>query len=422
MKYSKVSVLVPTRRRIEYLKRMLKSYHETIANPYNSEFVFRVDSDDMETAEFLATVGWPVIIGERKQGYKSLPGFYNEMVGQATGDIFVCGNDDMIFETADWPRLIIEEANKYPDGIFNIGVNTDLNDENYPFSIVSRQLVERLGRINDERLLFSDIYLLDIARHFDRAIRLRTVTIRHDWAGHTNDPTRRDGSQHEYNDVWDQKPGFWSEDYRRRHNAVVDEAIGKLDPTDDSRAERLLSEFQQKTIEPIKWASRDSSIGLHYGRNETKTLFGAIIRSGVARNQAVVTDHRNGLPGSLWEVVFDRVVTLSNNTTTPNGRHQSRSDDAMAMLSIFERAGNIDLLVLEGSRYADISCTYHLLQKVLAKPGMVVFVGTAARAAQPYAAPRFIADLRSGELDGIRHNIIDIAPQDGAGFCYEMMT
>jgi glycosyltransferase involved in cell wall biosynthesis len=229
MSYSKISVLIPTRNRIEYLKKMLKSYEDTVANPDQTELVFRVDSDDPQSADFLAHYGWPIIVGPRDEGYKSLPRFYNEMVKQAAGDLFVCGNDDMIFLTPDWPRLVIEEANKYPDGIFNIGVSTGLNDEKFPFSIVSRQLVDRLGKINDERLLFSDIFLLDIARHFNRAILLHSVIFYHDWTGYTNDQTRRDASKHEFSEVWEKAPGNWTAAYTKLHNMAVSEAIAKLD-------------------------------------------------------------------------------------------------------------------------------------------------------------------------------------------------
>ena len=148
------------------------------------------------------------------------------------------GNDDMIFVTPDWPRLVIEEANKYPDGIFDIGVRTGLNDENFPFSIVSRQLVDRLGMINDERLLFSDIFLLDIARHFNRAISLHSVIIYHDWTGYTNDATRRDASKHELSEVWEKSPGHWSSAYTKLHNMAVSEAIAKLESTSKVRINR----------------------------------------------------------------------------------------------------------------------------------------------------------------------------------------
>src|ERR1700676_1477647 len=106
------------------------------------------------------------------------------MAAQFHGDVLMCGNDDMEFRTPDWPELILAEANKYPDGLFNIGVRVGLNDDKFPFSIVSRRLAQAMGWLNDPRLLYSDVFLLDVARAFRRAVRLNSVFVFHDWAGH----------------------------------------------------------------------------------------------------------------------------------------------------------------------------------------------------------------------------------------------
>jgi len=151
------------------------------------------------------------------------------MAAVATGDLLMCCNDDVVFQTRGWPGLLLAEARKYPDGIFNFGVNVGLNDDFFPFSIVSRQLVRTLGFINDERLLFSDVFLLDVAKHFNRAIRVKSVTIFHDWAGHGADETRRDANRHEFEVVFKDASGDWTDEYRRKHDQVVAEAVAKIE-------------------------------------------------------------------------------------------------------------------------------------------------------------------------------------------------
>src|SRR5678816_3388846 len=119
--FSKVSVLIPTRMRIWRLQILLESYNKT-KGLYDSELIFRVDKDDVETQKFLD--GSRVVVGPRYKGYASMPQFFNEMADVAGGDVLMCGNDDMVFRTPDWAGLILDKANEYPDGIFNIGVAT----------------------------------------------------------------------------------------------------------------------------------------------------------------------------------------------------------------------------------------------------------------------------------------------------------
>ena len=65
MSFSRISVLVPTRKRINYLKDMLSSYQETVKNSEQSELIFRCDSDDIESISFLSSKDCRIIIGQR---------------------------------------------------------------------------------------------------------------------------------------------------------------------------------------------------------------------------------------------------------------------------------------------------------------------------------------------------------------------
>ncbi len=231
--YRRVSLLVPTRNRQESLKKFIDSYFATTSGNDDSEIVFRVDFDDPKSLQILSEYNFPVIVGPRQQGYKSLPAFYNAMARLASGDILMCCNDDVIIETPGWPQLIIAAANKYPDGIFNIGVSTVRLEENYVFSCVSRKLVERLGFINDERLVYSDIFLMDVAKHFGRLSKLWSVRFRHNWAGENSadvDDTRADARLVEFEMALADATGTWRDEYRSLHDSVVAEAVARIDP------------------------------------------------------------------------------------------------------------------------------------------------------------------------------------------------
>lgn len=227
MVFTRVSVLIPTRGRVRRLQTLIDSYRATVTDT-NAELVFRYDDDDDETHDFLfrnAPVDAWLKSGPRHQGYKSMPLFFNELASSATGDVLMCGNDDMVFRTPDWPTRILEEANKHPDGLFNIGVRT-MNSQNFPFSTVSRRTVETLGFIWDPRIFWGDIYLRDVMNYFGRCIYLPDVSIDHDWAGLAPDRTYNEGlepGEHQ-KDVLRRDPNYWA----ITHRGAVDEAVNKL--------------------------------------------------------------------------------------------------------------------------------------------------------------------------------------------------
>jgi len=182
---SKISVLIPTRRRLDRLGILLSSYAATVGDEAHlSELIFRVDDDDHATQEFLSA--HQVLVGPRYQGYRSLPTFFNELAAVAQGDVVMCGNDDMIFRTPCWASVILTKANEFADGLFDIGVHTH-NELHYPFAVVSKKVVDELGFLFDPQIFWGDIYLRDVMGHLGRCVMLPEVEIDHDWVGYSPD-------------------------------------------------------------------------------------------------------------------------------------------------------------------------------------------------------------------------------------------
>lgn len=229
MVFSKVSVLIPTRGRVACLQTMLDTFHETSLGCSN--LVFRVDDDDTETQAFLAD--YHPIIGPRLNGYRSLPVFFNELAAAADGDVLMLGNDDMIFRTPHWDRTILDAANRYPDGIFNFGVSTH-NHMNFPFSVVSKHVVNTLGFLYDPRIFWGDIFLLGVMSAFGRAISLPHVVIDHDWMGARPDATFNDGD--------DARRSNWM----TYHQQAVDDAVEKLSVDEAVRKLRTTTSVIQR--------------------------------------------------------------------------------------------------------------------------------------------------------------------------------
>ena len=442
--FSKISVLVPTRKRLHYLARMLESFDATVTDSTAAEIVFRCDSDDVETIECLRRRPSKLIIAPRHEGYKSLPGFFNDMAAVATGDLLMCCNDDVVFQTPGWPGLLLTEARKYPDGIFNFGVNVGLNDDFFPFSIVSRQMVRTLGFINDERLLFSDVFLLDVAKHFNRAIRVKSVTIFHDWAGHGADETRRDANRHEFEVVFKDASGDWTDEYRRKHDQVVAEAVGKIERAGLlASAQAAIQRFEayvppqerHNTLWPptatlTGWMTReDSPHGIHYARSEATQVIDAIYRHGINRGQAVVTWFGNGLSNVLWAQVFPEVISVRGRSSPQppieeDGHCILSGDlgDTRFLYSIVDRFRQLRALIIDDRRYASAMASYYLLGQHLERPAIVVFTPTSLSWDDQSGARRFVDDLRSGVVDNRRHVITDVVPEAGGpGMSYELL-
>lgn len=216
--FTKISVLVPTRMRVERLRKMLTSYHMTTRGvELASEIIFRVDDDDIVTQDFLQ--GHKIVVGPRLSGYVSMPQFYNDMLREVTGDVLLCGNDDMVFKTPRWAPLILEEASRYSDGVFDIGVRTH-NQTHYPFSIVSRAAAVRMGFLWDPTIFWGDIFLRDTMAWFDRCVMLEAVQIDHEWAGFNPDSVFLEGPR----DVRSVDPVYWE----KTHPQAVASAAGKL--------------------------------------------------------------------------------------------------------------------------------------------------------------------------------------------------
>jgi hypothetical protein len=200
---------------------MVASFERTTSG--RSELIFRIDNDDLETREYLQSLPWRlkggVFRGSRHDGYRSTPQFLLDMLSLAGGDVLMVGNDDMIFETPGWDKVVLAAANNFPDGLFNIGVQT-MNESHYPFSIVSRKAVDTLGFMYDPRIFWGDIFLRDVMAAFNGNLLLVGVKITHDWAGHRPDATFEEANA--------LKMSIGTPEYWERHGVVVGEAVRKL--------------------------------------------------------------------------------------------------------------------------------------------------------------------------------------------------
>lgn len=206
----KVSVIVATRGRVRQLEKMLLTLRHTAFAPEDVEVVLRCDADDPETVMFLRSQPHLFIVGPQRSGYATLASLVNEAARLSHADLAIVVNDDAEFMTKDWDLRLVQEASRFPDGIFDLGVTDVLNNDNFVWPCTSRRVIDLIG-IHDERLVYSDIWLRDVMLRFDRAVRVHDVVIKHNWAG----------------------PSASQDEARRRedpalHGRCVEEAVNKI--------------------------------------------------------------------------------------------------------------------------------------------------------------------------------------------------
>lgn len=170
-----ISILVPTRHRLEMMKRFVKSGLETADNPYQIEFVTYIADDDNCYDSWI----YPKNVKFKKGPRKMLSLCYEWERGQ--GPIYMLGADDIIFRTGGWDTKVKQEFKKYPDGIVLVYGNDgdpDTKKVNAAIPFIHRNWIEALGRFlppyfNGD---FTDTWLTALADGVGRKVKIDIYT------------------------------------------------------------------------------------------------------------------------------------------------------------------------------------------------------------------------------------------------------
>ena len=152
-----ISILVPTRERINQLIKSIDTFYEKSSNIDNFEFILGVDNDDIETIDgiknYISNNNYKNIklIYFEKLGYSGLHLYFNELVRHSIGELFWTIADDCECRTENWDLIL----KKYETGFHYVQVYCPQGDVNITgiyngFSlvpIVSKKWVELTGRI-----------------------------------------------------------------------------------------------------------------------------------------------------------------------------------------------------------------------------------------------------------------------------------
>ncbi|MGP0630196.1 glycosyltransferase family 2 protein [Nitrospina sp. 32_T5] len=181
---ARISVLMPTRHRLEQAERCIASLVETATHPEALEIVVYVDDDDPEShALDRKDIAFHKIVGPRL----NLGALNTACLSSATGDILGAVNDDVVVRTQGWDDRLRAIHDRFPDGIY-LAYPNDLffGPRMASFPFMARATCDALGDPFPAEYPgdFQDHHLLDLfqrLRHHghDRIVYMEDVVMEH---------------------------------------------------------------------------------------------------------------------------------------------------------------------------------------------------------------------------------------------------
>ena len=163
-----ISLLLPTRERVEPLRRLFDSIGETAERPDGLEVVLFLDSDDTASQSFdYPELSLKRIVGRRATMGRMVQACYET----AAGKYIMLMNDDVICRTCGWDVRILEVFDRLADSIGMVWCNDLYRGPAMPnFPILSRRTCEIMGGVcpQDYHRDYVDTNLYDIFRKLER--------------------------------------------------------------------------------------------------------------------------------------------------------------------------------------------------------------------------------------------------------------
>lgn len=164
-----LSILCPTRNRPAELTRMVRSVCDTTSGLGAVEILFYVDDDDqlsvpaIEKLQLTESVSVGYKIGKRM----TLTQCWNELLPQAKGELFMQGNDDIIFRTGGWDQVVKYVFDTSADKIWFVhGSDEGMHFQNFgAHGVVHQRWIDVIGYFIPPYFVsdYGDKWLNDVA-------------------------------------------------------------------------------------------------------------------------------------------------------------------------------------------------------------------------------------------------------------------
>jgi glycosyltransferase involved in cell wall biosynthesis len=202
----KISVVFPTRNRLELLKKCLESLlNKSYKKHRLFEIILVVDYDDKETLDYIVNIkdmfkftdgdlmanSLSVLLTEQSEFMQR--DYNNAASIAAKGDIIFLLNDDVVIETEDWDLKIYEfyQENKPIDDIMLIGLTENTKDiyqksngmgHGVCFPVITKTYVNMMRGVfpPDIKMWFADTAIIHIFSAINRIWLLDSVKVFHD--------------------------------------------------------------------------------------------------------------------------------------------------------------------------------------------------------------------------------------------------
>ena len=183
----KISILVPTRERMNNRLTLLFSVLTTVSDINNVNVYYGVDKDDptLETIKKVAKAipCLKVVEIENNGEFLGLGKLWNILVNNSTEEIISMIGDDMVFKTKDWDLKILEEFKSCPeDNIKAVHCNDDCHGAKLAVNLFChRKYAEIMGGFMREefKINWVDQWLHQVFSAFNRLTYRGDIMIEH---------------------------------------------------------------------------------------------------------------------------------------------------------------------------------------------------------------------------------------------------
>ena len=183
----KISILVPTRERMNNRLTLLFSILTTVNDINNVNVYYGVDKDDptLETIKKVAKAipSLKIVDIENNGEFLGLGKLWNILVDNSTEEIISMIGDDMVFKTKDWDLKIIDEFKSGPrDNIKAVHCNDDCHGAKLAVNLFChRKYAEVMGGFMREefKINWVDQWLHQVFSAFDRLTYRGDIMIEH---------------------------------------------------------------------------------------------------------------------------------------------------------------------------------------------------------------------------------------------------
>ena len=170
--------MTPSRGRPKEIYRFFDSVNSTMSRQNKVYFIIGIDSDDTAKSDYYdiyrsmqRNVKENMIVTLIEEERRPIGQIWNEMARMkgwnTSPDIFIMGNDDLLYLTQDWDILLQEEILKSDHPFYCYWFDDGINGEKHcAFPIVTKHWVGAIGYFVPEifKFFYHDTWVFDIAK------------------------------------------------------------------------------------------------------------------------------------------------------------------------------------------------------------------------------------------------------------------